>query len=111
MSRPRKGSRGFESLRLRQFRLERVARIAYTRRRAGVLAAVGSYLRPTAYPRRRGQAAEDEDGLIEAQDVLIIKMSDAGADLGLRDGRDLVHHQARCRAQPVAFARLHGQAE
>ena len=36
--------------------------------------------------------------LVEAQDILVIQTSKAGADFGLWNGDDLVHHQARLDA-------------
>ena len=62
-------------------------------------------------PGRDGQPEENQDRLIEAQDILVVQPADMGTDFGLWNGGDLVHHQPGGEKQPVAFTRLHGQAE
>lgn len=60
---------------------------------------------------RHGQAEKHHHRLIEPHQVLVIESSNVSSDLGLRDGRDLVHHQPAGQAQPIAVVRFDGQAE
>ena len=67
----------------------------------------GSALLPlTACPWRNRQPEEDEQGLVEPQDILVIEPADPRAELGFRHRRDLVDHQPPGRAQTVSFVRL-----
>ena len=43
---------------------------------------------------RGGDAEEDQDGAIEADNIFVSETSHERADLGLGDGGDLVHHEA-----------------
>ena len=57
-------------------------------------------------PGRHRQPQEDQHGLIETQDILVVQAADTRADFRFRDGGDLVHHQAARCAQPVALVGL-----
>src|SRR5206468_471305 len=45
------------------------------------------------------------------QHVLVGEAPQPPADLGLRNGRDLVDHGAPCALQAIGFSRLNGQAQ
>ena len=58
---------------------------------------------------RSGDAQEDQNGTIQPHHILVSKVADARADLCLRNGRDLIHHQSADSAQAVALAWLNRQ--
>ena len=58
---------------------------------------------------RSGDAQEDQNGTIQPHHILVSKAADARADLCLRNGRDLIHHQSADSAQAVALAWLNRQ--
>ena len=58
-----------------------------------------------------GQSEEDEDRSPEADHLLVIQATEALAELGPGNGRDLVDHEAARLAQPVCVIRLDPQAE
>jgi len=64
-----------------------------------------------ACSRRHRQTQEHHNFLVEPNHILVVQPADPLADLGLRDGGDLVHRQPGRGAQAVALARLHRQPE
>jgi hypothetical protein len=55
---------------------------------------------------RRGDAEEDQEGAIEAQDIFVGKTANERANLGLGNCGDFVHHQAARGAESVGGAGL-----
>ena len=56
-----------------------------------------------------GDAQENQNGTIQRHHILVSKAADTPADLCLRNGRDLIHHQSADSAQAVILARLDRQ--
>jgi len=60
---------------------------------------------------RGGDAQEDQNSTIQPHQIFVSKAGDTRADLGPRNGRDLIYHQSADSAQAVALARLRSAAE
>lgn len=67
---------------------------------------------PLPPPCRRGrQTEEHQEGAVQAHQILVAQAADAGTQFRLRNGGDLVHHEAAGLAQAVPLVRCDEQAE
>jgi len=57
---------------------------------------------------RSGDAQKDQNRTIQPHHILVAEASDTRADLRLRNGRDLVHHQSADDAQAVTLVGIDG---